>query len=88
MTNDQDDDVRETASFKIASHKIGNLLKRLSNKNVCPCCSARALTLHAAFLAEDTIGSAEAADMFEALAASMRERDTPAPDHAASTAAH
>ena len=56
----------ETASFKIADQKIENLLKRLHDKRVCPCCTARALTYHGASMAEHTMGSAEAIEMFEA----------------------
>ena len=52
MTDQIPDEVRETASFKIADHKIENLLKRLHDKRVCPCCTARALTYHGASMAE------------------------------------
>ena len=73
------DDRRETTSFKIADQKIDNLLQRLDDKNVCPCCTARALTYHAMFMAEQAMGSAEAIEMFEAFIVAMRERDTPPP---------
>ena len=36
MTTQTPDDVRETASFKIAEQKIGNLLKRLHDKVSAP----------------------------------------------------
>jgi hypothetical protein len=88
MTNDQDDNVRETTSFKIADRKIESLLRRLEEKNVCPCCTARALAFHAGELAEHSMGIAEAAEMFEDIAASMRERDTPAPARSPSMATH
>ena len=52
MTIQTPDD--ETASFKIAEQKIDNLLKRLHDKRVCPCCTARALTYHGASMAEHT----------------------------------
>ena len=67
MTIQTPDDGRETASFKIADQKIENLLKRLNDKRVCPCCTARALTYHGASMAEHTMGSAEAIEMFEAI---------------------
>jgi hypothetical protein len=79
---------RETASFKVADEKIDNLLKRLSDKNVCPCCTARALAYQAAFMAEHTMGSAEAAEMFGDIIMHMREHDVPAPEYSPSTAAH
>lgn len=82
------DDGRETYSFKIADQKIENLLKRLSDKNLCPCCTARALIGHAAFLAEQTLGSAKAAEMFEDLISSILENNIPAPDPLPSTQAH
>jgi hypothetical protein len=83
-----DDDRRETASFKIADQKIGNLLKRLNEKNVCGCCTARALAYAAAALAEDTVGSASAIEMFEGIITALREDDVPAPDPMPSTEAH
>jgi hypothetical protein len=81
-------DERERSSFKIANQKIENLLRRLDDKNVCPCCTARALTYHAAFMAEQEMGSAEAIEMFEAIIVAMRESNTPAPDPLPSTEAH
>src|SRR5215831_20216768 len=47
-----DDDVPE--GFKLAHQKIESLLKRLSDRGVCMCCTARALAFHAATLAEVT----------------------------------
>jgi|SRR6516162_8802478 hypothetical protein len=82
------DDGRETTSFKIADQKIENLLKRLSDKNVCPCCTARALAYHAASMAEHEMGSVEAIEMFEKLIAEMREDDVPAPARSPSTETH
>jgi hypothetical protein len=55
MTRQTSDDSRETTSFKIADQKIDHLLKRLAAKNVCPCCTARALVYHAASEAEREI---------------------------------
>ena len=83
-----DDSRRETASFKIADQKIENLLKRLSDKNVCPCCTGRALAYHAASMAEHEMGSVEAIEMFEKLIAEMREDDVPAPARSPSTETH
>lgn len=89
MTTDQTSDGDgETEGFKIASQKIESLLKRLADRGVCPCCAARALAAHAASLAEDAVGSAEAADLFESIAEDMRDRDVPAPDPVSSTRAH
>jgi hypothetical protein len=88
MTDQTPDDRRETASFKIAEQKIENLLKRLHDKRVCPCCTARALTYHGASIAEHTMGSAEAIEMLEAIIMHMREHDAPAPAPMPSTEAH
>jgi len=77
---------RSASSF--ADQKIDNLLRRLQDKNVCPCCTARALAFHAASMAEHTMGSAEAIEMFEDIIITMREHDVPAPDRAPSAAAH
>jgi hypothetical protein len=72
-------EIQETPSVKIADQKIANLLKRLDDKNVCPCCTARVLALHAASLAEDVMGTAEAIKMFEDIVATLRENDVPGP---------
>jgi hypothetical protein len=82
------DDGRETPSFKIADQKIESLLKRLLDKNVCPCCTARALAFHAASLAEHELGSAEAVELFEGIIIALREDDVPTPDPLPSTEAH
>jgi hypothetical protein len=73
-----DDD--ETEGFKIAYQKIENLLKRLSDRGVCSCCTARALAFHAATLAEAAVGSDEAAEMFEYIVEELRENNAPASD--------
>jgi hypothetical protein len=70
----------ETTSFKIADRKIGNLLKQLDDKNVCPHCVARALAAHAAGWAECMICSAKAIELLESLIASLHENDVAAPD--------
>jgi hypothetical protein len=57
MTDTSPDDDHETASFKIADQKITSLLKRLSDRDLCPRCTARALAYHAACLAECVMGS-------------------------------
>src|SRR5262245_15148793 len=84
MTSDDD----ETEGFRIADEKIGNLLKRLAERGVCPCCAARALAFHAAALAEDAVGSAEASELFETIATELREHDEPAPGSLPSTQTH
>jgi hypothetical protein len=83
-----DDDNCETVSFKIADQKIKNLLSRLDERNVCPCCTSRALTGHAVLMAERELGSAKAIEMFEDIVISLRENDIPAPDPLPSTEAH
>jgi hypothetical protein len=88
MTTRTPDDARESTSFKIAAQKIDNLLKRLNEKRVCPCCTSRALTLHAACMAENVLGSAKAIEMFEDIIMTMHENDVPAPDYGPSTEAH
>jgi hypothetical protein len=88
MTTLPPDNYRESASFKIADQKIDNLLRRLHDKNVCPCCTSRALTFHAVCMAEQTLGSAAAIEMFEELITNMRENDIPAPNYGPSTQAH
>ena len=88
MTKQTPDDGRETASFRVADQKIENLLKRLGDKNVCPCCTARALAYHAASLAEHEMGSAEAIEMFEDIIMHLREDDVPPPAHSPSTEMH
>jgi hypothetical protein len=80
MTTDQTPEDGETEGFKIASRKIESLLKRLADRGVCPCCAARALAAHAASLAEDAVGSADAAELFEYIADDIREHDVSAPD--------
>jgi hypothetical protein len=71
------DSGRDTSSFEIADQKIGNLLKQLNDKNVCPCCVARALAFHAASLAMHSAGSAEAIQMFGDIVSSRRKYDIP-----------
>jgi hypothetical protein len=79
---------RETASFKVADQKIDDLLKRLDDKRVCPCCTARALAYHAAAVAMDTMGSADAIQMFEHLITRMYEHNVPSPPSMPSSEAH
>jgi hypothetical protein len=76
---------RETSSFKVADQKIENLVKRLNGKNICPCCTARALAMHAAGLAIPSMGSIEAIEMFENILGKMHKHDVPAPDPIPST---
>jgi hypothetical protein len=88
MTIQTPDDRRERSSFKIADQKIENLLRRLNDKCVCPCCTARALAYHAGAMAEHTMGSAEAIEMFEDIIGHLREVGAPAPEPLPSTEAH
>src|SRR5262245_54946101 len=88
LTAQTPDDGRETPSFKIADRKIDNLVKRLHDKNICPCCTARALAFHAASMVAVEMGSAEAIEMFERFIRQMREENIPAPDSMPSTEAH
>jgi hypothetical protein len=88
MKGSNDMTTQTPESFKIADQKIANLLKRLDDKRVCPCCTARALAFHAAFMAEQGMGSAEAIKMFEEIVADLREDKRPGADPAPSVAAH
>jgi hypothetical protein len=88
MTIQTPDDGHDTPSFKIADQKIENLLKRLHDKRVCPCCTAQALAYHAAGMAGHTMGSAEAIEMFEGIIMALREDNLPAPNPVPSVAAH
>jgi hypothetical protein len=88
MTSQTPDDRRETSSYEIAYQKIGNLLQRLHDKNVCPDCAARAMALHAASFAEYALGSAKALEMFEEMIVILREHNVPAPDYGPSVAKH
>jgi hypothetical protein len=88
MTLQTPADGRETTSFKIADQKIENLLRRLNDKSVCPCCTARALALHAASLAIPSMGSVEAIEMFEDIVGKMHKHNVPAPSPMPSTEAH
>ena len=88
MSAPASDDRRETASFKIADQKINNLLRRLRDKNVCPCCTARALTYHGVCAAAQHSGSAEAIEMLEEIIGVLRERNILAPEPFPSTETH
>ena len=88
MTDTSLDDDDETASFRIADQKIGNLLKRLSAKGVCPHCAARALAYRAAYLAEDEMGSIKAIELFEYIIDVLRESDIPPPARSPSSEMH
>jgi len=81
-------ELEATPSVKIADQKVTNLLKRLGDKNVCPCCIARVLALHAASLAEEVMGTAAAIEMFEDIIAALRENDVVVPDPSPSTQTH
>jgi hypothetical protein len=81
MTTQTPDDRHESPSFKTADEKIGKLLERLHDKQVCPDCTARAMALHAAAFAEYALGSAKAIEMFEEMIAHVREHNVPAPGH-------
>jgi hypothetical protein len=83
-----DGDPTESVSFKAADAKIAKLIDRLLAQNHCPDCIARALAYHAAGLAANSMGSSDAAVMFEEIADNVRENNIPAPERAPSTAAH
>lgn len=86
MITQASDDDRETASFKVADQKIRSLLARLSERGLCPDCTARALACHAVSFAECMLGSAKAIEMFEDIISALRENDVP--DSPPSTQAH
>jgi hypothetical protein len=67
-------------SFEIADRQIGNLLEQLANERLCSYCTARALAFHAAFLAKDTMGSAQAIEMFEDIISTLHKHNVSAPD--------
>jgi hypothetical protein len=63
-------------------------MKRLSDKRVCPCCTAQALAFNSAYMAKHTMGSARAIEMFEFIITRLHEDNVPAPDPLPSTEAH
>ena len=87
-TQTPDHERRETSSYKTAYNKIGNVLDRLSGKNVCPHCTARAMAFHAASFAEYALGSAEAVQLFEEMISILRKHDALAPERGPSTEMH
>jgi len=79
----------ETTSFKIADRKLKDLLERLRRRNVCECCTARALVYHGASLLEETAGTAEAIETLEELLGELRTGPAvPASPAMPSTEAH
>ena len=60
-----------TPDFDISVDKISQLIKKLTVKNVCPCCTARALIVMGAALAENTGGTDMVAEMIEELCDDM-----------------
>jgi hypothetical protein len=79
MTNDPTD----TPSFRYADRRIEDLLGKLKSKGVCGCCTGRALLSNATWVCEETMGSAAAIELCEALIELMRQHNTPAPDYEA-----
>jgi hypothetical protein len=79
---------RRSSSFKVAYRKIGNLLERLNDKRVCPCCSSQALMLHAVCWTEHFLGSAKAIELLEECIVNMRKNNIPAPDRVPSAEMH
>jgi hypothetical protein len=73
-------DFVETGSLDCAGCRIGQLLDRFKAKRMSGCCTARAPLFNGACLLEETKGGAEAAEMLELIAASLRKNDVPAPD--------
>lgn len=78
----------ETPSFKFADQKIEKLVRRLNDAGTCPCCTARALAMHAAGLAIPSMGGAEAIELFESILGKMHRHNVPTPDPVPSTQAH
>jgi hypothetical protein len=64
-TQTHDDASYDTASFRIVSQKLESLLCRLHKRNVCGRCTARALLLRGAALAEHIMGSANAIELLD-----------------------
>lgn len=77
------DDRIDTKSFEYASRRIVDMLGKLGRKNICGCCTGRAMVMHAALICEVMMGSDRAADLLNTAATDMREHDTPAPDYEA-----
>jgi hypothetical protein len=73
----------ETQSFKFADRRIEQVVGKLKEKGACGCCVARALLYHGANLYEGMVGSIEAAEELEQMAAVLRDNATPAPEHGA-----
>jgi hypothetical protein len=69
----------ETKAFIHADRRISQLLETLKEKKLCGCCVARALSYNAAAVAENSMGSTNAAEMFEGLAMSLRQNNKPYP---------
>jgi hypothetical protein len=76
------------SSYLYADRRIEDLLSKLKGKGVCPCCTGRAMALHAAMLCEQTMGSQATSELFSELAEASCEHNIPAPDSMPSTQAH
>ena len=75
--------LNETKAFKYADNRIHDLLDKLKTKNVCGCCAGRALMFNATVFCEQTMGSANAADLLEGMLDSLRSNNVPLPDYEA-----
>jgi hypothetical protein len=74
-----DEKFAETKSFLYADRRIQQLLVTLKDKKLCGCCVARALAYNCTALAENSMGSANTAEMLEGLAMALRQRNKPYP---------
>ena len=79
----------ETTSFKIAERKLRALLERLQRRNVCECCTARALIYNGVALLDETMGTAEVVELLEEVLADLHAGPpTPSRSPMPSTEAH
>lgn len=76
------------AGFELADRAVETLTRRLSNENVCPCCTAWALAYRAADMAVHVKGRAKAITMLEEIIGDLREGDVPLPDRSPSAETH
>ena len=69
----------ETPDYDAADSRITVLLDDLRSRGVCPCCSARALTVRGLVLAQAAMGSAMACELAAQLIEQMRADNVPPP---------
>ena len=73
--------LEETKAFKYADTRIHSLLDKLNANHVCGGCVGRAMMYNAAVLCEQTMGSADAAELLEDIIETVRTNNVPRPDY-------